>query len=178
MSRICALGVVAFAVMVGCGKGTASPEPKPNVTMRLTSASFEAGQPIPEKYSAYGENVSPQLSWSGASKGTQCFVLLVEDPDAPRPDPFVHWLIFNIPPSATSIPEGQAPEGATDGQNDAQSTAYYGPKPPSGTHHYHFKLYAIDQKLTLSQGANKAEVMKAIEGHTLASAELIGTYSH
>lgn len=90
----------------------------------------------------------------------------------------MHWLVFNIPASTSSIAEGQTPEGATDGQNDAGSTAYYGPKPPSGTHHYHFKLFAIDQQLTLSQGASKGEVMKAIDGHTLATAELIGTYSH
>lgn len=164
--------------LVGCGKGTAYPEPKPNVTMQFSSTSFAEGQAIPEKYSAYGENVSPQLSWSKAPEGTRSLVLLVEDPDAPRPDPFVHWLVFNIPASTSNIAEGQIPEGVTDGRNDADSTAYYGPKPPSGTDHYHFKLFAIDQQLTLSQGASKAEVMKAIDGHTLATAELIGSYSH
>ena len=146
--------------------------------MRVTSTSFPAGQAIPDKYSAYGSNVSPQLSWSEAPPGTKTFVLLVEDPDAPRPTPFVHWLVYNIPVSTTSVNEGQPISGGTQGNNDNGQPAYYGPKPPSGNHHYHFKVFAVDEALNLNRGAGKDDVMKAISGHTLAQGELVGTYAH
>ena len=163
-------------MLLGCGPKI--PEPQSNNMMEVNSDSFAIGQSIPDKYSAYGSNISPAISWSGAPANTKTFVLLVEDPDAPRAQPFVHWLVYNIPASTTSMKEGQPPAGGTVGKNDNGGNAYYGPKPPSGTHHYHFKVYAIDERLNLGAGATKDDVMKAITGHTLANGEVIGLYAH
>ena len=162
--------------LFGCSKPM-PPEPQVKTAMELKSTSFAANQAIPAKYSSYGANVSPELSWTQPPPGTQSLVLLVEDPDASKYNPFVHWLVFDIPTSDTEVGEGQQPPGATGGKNDGGKTGYYGPKPPSGTHHYHFRLYAVDKKLGLSRGATKEQVLKQIEGHTLGQAELVGTYS-
>ena len=172
-----AAALFAIVAAVACRSGTGVPEPQTKMNMKLQSASFGDGQPIPDKYSAYGQNVSPQLSWSSPPSGTKSFVLLAEDPDAPSPTPFVHWLVYNIPATELSVDEGHMPQG-TAGKNDHNSTDYFGPRPPSGTHHYHFKVFAIDEQLPLSAGADKNAVMKAISGHTVGQAELVGTYSH
>jgi len=170
-----ALLATACCLLASCRSGV--PEPKVPLNMQLRSDSFSPGQPIPDKYSAYGASVSPQLTWSNIPDRTKSFVLLVEDPDAPKATPFVHWLAYDIPASEISIAEGQQPQG-TPGKNDRGSTSYYGPKPPSGTHHYHFKIFALDAQLSLPSGADKDAVMKAMAGHTLGEAELIGTYGH
>lgn len=146
--------------------------------MELRSASFPANKSIPSKYSAYGANISPELSWTKPPFGTQSLVLLVEDPDAPGAQPFVHWLVYDIPASDPSVDEGHVPAGATVGKNDSGSSGYFGPKPPSGTHHYHFRLYALDKKLGLPAGATKEQVLKQMNGHALGQAEQIGTFSH
>jgi len=172
------IGITLVACFLqGCGSGSA-PEPNVATNMVVSSSSFASGQAIPEKYSAYGENISPALSWSGAPPGTKSFVLLLEDPDAPSKTPFVHWLVYNIPVGTTSIGEGQSPAGGVVGKNSANMVAYYGPKPPSGMHHYHFIVYALDAVLALESGAEKDAVVKAMAGHALGRGELVGTYSH
>jgi Raf kinase inhibitor-like YbhB/YbcL family protein len=167
--------VLISLIAAGCGSGTSEPQSKSS--MQLQSQSFAANQAIPDRFSAYGQNISPQLTWTTPPAGTQSLVLLVEDPDAPRPQPFVHWLLYNIPVSANGIEEGRIPDGAFVGKNDAGMEGYYGPRPPSGSHHYHFKLFAVDRQLSLTQGANKEDVMKAINYHTIGEGELIGIYS-
>ncbi len=151
--------------------------------LEVTSSAFQNGQRIPKKY-AYrgeGENVSPPLAWSGAPEGTKSFVLICEDPDAPSPKrpapkPWVHWVLFNIPPTVTKFEEGKA--AGTPGRNDFKETSWGGPLPPpgSGTHRYFFRVFALDTTLNLPEGATKDEVLKAAEGHILAKGELYGTY--
>lgn len=157
--------------------------------LTLSSKSFAPGARIPRVY-AYppeGDNISPQLAWSGLPEGTRELVLIVDDPDAPRAEPWVHWLLYAIPASVHEIPRGASgdeprlsePRGAVQGRNDFQDLGWGGPLPPKGhgTHHYHFKLYALDEALGLGPGAVKSELLNAMDGHVLAEAELVGTYS-
>ncbi|AXA35023.1 hypothetical protein BRCON_0246 [Candidatus Sumerlaea chitinivorans] len=150
------------------------------VKFELTSTAFRAGEMIPSKYTCDGPDVSPPLAWTGVPQGTQSLALIVDDPDAPR-GTWVHWVLYDIPAQESSLPEAVPPDpqlknGARNGKNDFQRLGYGGPCPPSGTHRYFFKLYALDKKLGLPSGATKAEVLKAMEGHILGQAELMGTY--
>lgn len=154
----------------------------------LKSPAFEPGQRIPKRYTGDGEDVSPALHWSGVPDGTQEFALVCDDPDAPTDEPWVHWVIYGIPGETRELPEGVPPDKqltspitAFQGKNswsDGQTIGYRGPAPPRGhgTHHYHFKLYALDTKLSLGPGATKAELLRAMSDHVLAEGELIGTY--
>lgn len=148
--------------------------------MHLKSSAFSTNDLIPAKYTCDGEDLSPALSWDAPPAGTQSFVLIVDDPDAPM-GTFVHWVLYNLPPDLQHLPEqttaNNLPQGALQGKNDFKRMDYGGPCPPSGTHRYFFKLYAIDQVLSLPAGATKAQVLQAIEGHVLASSELVGRYS-
>jgi Raf kinase inhibitor-like YbhB/YbcL family protein len=144
--------------------------------MQLTSPAFAAGAPIPARYSAYGENRSPPLRWTAVA-GARAYALSLQDPDAPMARPFVHWLAWNIPADALGLPDGGA-GGAVQGRNDTGHVGYFGPRPPSGTHHYHFKLFALDAPLTLAAGADLPALTAAMRGHVLASAELVATYTH
>jgi Raf kinase inhibitor-like YbhB/YbcL family protein len=146
--------------------------------MQIESAAFSPDERIPRKHTGEGKDVSPALSWTGAPEGTVEFALICDDPDAPRAEPWVHWVAYNIPADVSSLPEGDA-RGVTEGANDFGNRGYNGPMPPPGhgTHHYHFKLYALDQPLSITEpGARKAAVLKAMEGHILEQTELIGTY--
>ena len=155
----------------------------------LTSAAFADGERIPRvhAYRPEGESTSPPLSWSGAPAGTQELALIVDDPDAPREEPWVHWVLYKIPAGVTEIPHNASqatgrlaePRGVLEGKNDFGEFGWGGPLPPRGhgTHHYHFKLYAIDQELDVGEGASKPDLLQAMEGHVLAQAELVGTYS-
>ena len=152
--------------------------------MKIASTAFADGQPIPAKYSGEGQNASPPLSWSNPPPGAVSAGLIVDDPDAPRPQPWVHWVIYNLPPEG-SLPEGvpgaarlDNPAGAIQGVNTGNKTGYQGPYPPKGhgVHHYHFKLYALDGRLDAKPGLTKDQLLKAMEGHILAQAELVGTY--
>jgi Raf kinase inhibitor-like YbhB/YbcL family protein len=149
-------------------------------TIALESGAFADGDPIPRRYSKLGEDRSPALSWSGLPPGTQELALIVDDPDAPRAEPWVHWLAYRIPASLTHLPEGVARRASEleQGRNSFGDLGYGGPRPPSGhgIHHYHFKLYALDAPLSLGEGADKAQLLAAMEGHILAQGELIGTY--
>ena len=144
--------------------------------MNITSSAFENNQPIPQKYSCNGENVSPPLSIREIPEGTRSLAILVDDPDAPA-KVWVHWLIWNINPKSSVILEGNVPEGTVKGSNDFNNTGWEGPCPPSGTHRYFFRVYALDKTIDLSEGARRSDMEKAIEGHVIDSAELVGLYS-
>jgi Raf kinase inhibitor-like YbhB/YbcL family protein len=128
-------------------------------------------------YTCSGNDVSPPISWSGVPSSAESLALTVIDPDAPG-KPFVHWLVFGLPTSATGLAEGERPpQGSLQGRNDFGSNGYRGPCPPPGApHHYHFKLYALDTKLSLQSGASEAVFQDAIKGHVIATGELIGTF--
>ncbi len=149
--------------------------------MLLTSAAFDEGKTIPIKYSGQGDDLSPPLSWSGAPGGAKSFALIMEDPDAPMMT-FTHWVIFNLPGDKTSLPEnvakvGELPDGSRQGKNSFQETGYGGPMPPPGkAHRYYFKIFALDTVLNLKAGANKKELLAAMEGHILAEGQLMGIY--
>lgn len=149
----------------------------------LRSSAFGHDSPIPKRYTADGEELSPPLSWTEVPEGTRSFALVVDDPDAPDPaNPkrtFVHWVAFNIPAHCNDLPAGASrsmPQGTRDGMNDARTTGWVGPNPPIGEHRYFFKLYALDTQLDLDR-PTKDRLMKAMEGHVLGKAELMGRYS-
>ena len=147
------------------------------MTFSLSSKAFAPGQSIPSKFSCIGRNISPDLAWTGVPVHTQSFALIVDDPDAPM-GIWVHWVVFNLPATTTGVPEAtDFTDGSMVGKNSSGHLSYDGPCPPSGTHRYFFKLYALDTMLTLSAGANKDQLLKAMDGHILAQGELMGTFS-
>ncbi len=149
--------------------------------MQLTSTAFAPNGEIPTSHTCEGADRAPALAWSGAPAGTRSFALIVDDPDAPDPKApkmtWVHWVAYDLPPSTTSLPEGgKLPAGAREGVSDFGKTGYGGPCPPIGRHRYFFKLYALDTVLPDLGKPSKKDLEKAMEGHILAKAELIGTY--
>ncbi len=147
--------------------------------MQISSSAFSHNGIIPSLYTCEGKNINPPLQFTAAPSTTISLVLLMDDPDVPkslRPDGmYDHWVLFNIPPDITSIEENSIPSG-TQGKNTAGENCYIGPCPPDRQHRYFFKLYALDTLLDLHAGATKAEVEKAMHGHIIAFAELIGLY--
>lgn len=143
--------------------------------MKITSSAFENDKSIPQKYTCQGDNINPELSFSDVPKNAQSLVLIMHDPDAPMPGGFTHWVLYNIPPNTTDISEGSLPANTQSGRNGAGNTDYIGPCPPSGEHHYKFKLHALDISLNL-QNPDKKAVEDAIEGHVIEKAELVGLY--
>lgn len=144
-------------------------------TLALHSPAFQHLQNIPSQYTCEGKDINPPLEISGVPENTQTLALIVEDPDAPN-GVWDHWLLWNISPQTNRIEENQPPKEAVYGTNSFGHREYGGPCPPSGTHHYHFKLYALDTELNLPIGARKKELERALQGHILAKTELIGTY--
>jgi hypothetical protein len=149
--------------------------------IKMVSAAFEPNGAMPDKYGCKGQGVSPPLRWDPAPKGAKSWVLICEDPDAPS-GTFTHWVMYNIPASVFLLPENvkpqpSLPDGSSQGINDYKKIGYGAPCPPSGTHHYHFKIYALDTKLDLPAEATKDKVVQAMQNHTLATGELVGTYS-
>jgi len=149
-------------------------------TLIIKSSAFNHLEMIPEKYTCKGENVSPPLQWSNVPDGTKSFVLINDDPDAPA-GTWIHWVLFNIPADQTALKENIEQKkvfdnGTRQGMTDSGRSAYGGPCPPSGTHRYFFKLYALDIMLDLPAGSTKKEIEKAMQGHILASGELIGNF--
>jgi Raf kinase inhibitor-like YbhB/YbcL family protein len=146
----------------------------------LTSPAFANDAAIPSKYTcdAGQQNPSPALAWRDAPAGTKSFVLILHDPDAPLPGGFTHWVLFDIPATTASLPEAFQPGSVgVSGNSGFRRAGYGGPCPPSGSHHYHFTLSALDvATLGLQAGATKADVEKAMQGHALGTAELVGTY--
>jgi len=152
------------------------PSPEPTImNLTLSSTAFEHEGTIPSKYTCDGEDINPPLKIEGVPEGTQSLTLIVDDPDAPA-GTWVHWILFGMSPEVTEIPENTVPESASEGVNSWDKHEYGGPCPPSGTHRYFFKLYALDTKLALAAGATKAELEQAMEGHILAETVLMGTY--
>lgn len=149
--------------------------------MRLTTTAFADGKPIPVKFSYESSNSSPALTWSDAPAGTKSFALICDDPDAPSGD-WVHWVIYDIPTTISALPEHvpaieKLPNGTRQGVNDFGRVGYGGPCPPPGKpHRYFFRLYALDSIPTLNPLPRKPDLLQNIRGHTLAEAELIGTY--
>ena len=142
-------------------------------SLQLMSRAFGPNEHIPIKYTCESENVSPHLSWKNAPENTKSFALICEDPDAPRAEPFVHWVIFNIPPAEDHLRERVGIQGGT----SADTVGYYGPCPPAGKpHRYIFTLYALDTILPLQEGATKEELLAAMKNHILEQASLIGLY--
>jgi Raf kinase inhibitor-like YbhB/YbcL family protein len=162
--------IVVLPFFINCST-TKKPE------IKVISNAFKNDSLIPAKYSCDGENISPQLKWSKGPKGTKTFVLICDDPDAPA-QVWVHWLIYNIPSTILEIPENAAEiKGAKYGTTDFGNTNYGGPCPPDGTHHYHFKIYALDCELPLATGATKENIESAMKNHILAKGEMIGMYA-
>jgi Raf kinase inhibitor-like YbhB/YbcL family protein len=146
----------------------------------LTSSAFTAGGPIPQKYSCDGADASTPLQWTDPPAGTQSFALIFDDPDAVPVAGFVwvHWIVYNLPPHLRGLSEGaDLSDGGTQGTNSWTRQDYGGPCPPDGTHRYFYKLYALDTILDLNPGIDKAGLLEAMEGHVLAEAELMGTYT-
>jgi Raf kinase inhibitor-like YbhB/YbcL family protein len=154
------------------------------MSLTITSTAFAPGAAIPADYTCEGKDISPPLVWSGVPAGTKSFALIVDDPDAPDPAApmmtWVHWVLYDIPPTASSLPEAvqssALPSGTREGVNDWDRTGYGGPCPPIGRHRYYHKLYALDTILPDLKRPKKAALEKAMQGHVLAEAVLIGTY--
>lgn len=144
-------------------------------TMKITSPVFENNKPIPSKYTCNGENVNPPLAFSDVPENTKSLVLIVDDPDAPS-GTWIHWVIFNIPKEVRTITENSMPEGIQ-GITSFGKSGYGGPCPPSGTHRYFFKLYALDTMLSLTEKENRKTVEDAMQNHIITGAEIIGLYS-
>jgi len=180
MRRSVVLWLLLLLVTACQSSETVTPEieQEEDMALKLTSPMFAHGEAIPKLYTCDGEDISPPLVWSDAPAGTQSFALICDDPDAPA-GVWDHLILFNIPASATGLPEGIAErtDGSVYGKNSWRRLDYGGPCPPSGTHRYFFRLYALDTTLDLKAGASKREVERAMQGHILAQAELLGTYT-
>jgi Raf kinase inhibitor-like YbhB/YbcL family protein len=187
------LGVLVSVILaaVFCpGKIQAAPDSEAQgglpMSMQLTSPAFSHNDSIPDVYTCDGSDTSPPLSWEGVPEGTKSLVLIVEDPDAPDPRAprmiWVHWVLYNIPATATGLAEnagrGALPAGTFEGLNNWGRTGYGGPCPPIGRHRYFFKLYSLDTELPDLGEPQKETLLQAMQGHILASTELIGTYQH
>jgi len=178
--------IILTIICIGCGCIGEEKEDKKNNgieeelengfgNMTLSSPEFENGEKIPAKYTADGEDISPPLTFDEIPENAQSLALIMDDPDAPG-GTWVHWIVWNIPPEFIGLSEGEIipfPHGT----NDFGTLDYGGPSPPSGTHRYYFKLYALDIMLELEEGATKKQLLDAMEGHVLAKAVLMGKYS-
>jgi hypothetical protein len=173
-----AMASIVIAALLLTGKDGAA------MSLSLSSPAFKNGGEIPATYTCDGQNISPPLSWSGIPPGTKSLALIVDDPDAPDPAApqrtWVHWVLYNLPPDSSGLKEGvtsrDLPPGTREGINDWHHTGYGGPCPPIGRHRYFHKLYAVDTVLPDLGKADKAKLEKAMQGHILDKAELIGTY--
>jgi Raf kinase inhibitor-like YbhB/YbcL family protein len=165
-----------------------------SMTIKITSSAFQEGQRIPKQYTGEGADLSPPLRWSDVPDEAKELLLICDDPDAPTDEPWVHWVIYKIPANVTSLKEGiprktrlTDPPGTLQGKNSwpnsktavPENIGYRGPMPPTGhgTHHYYFKLYALEAKLSAEAGMDKNSILKEIEGHVIAEGQLMGTYS-
>lgn len=177
-----ALLVGGFTALSVTGCSAAAQPKKGNEPMfQLTSSAFETESSIPPQFSCDGRNISPELSWSRPPAGTKSLVLIMHDPDAPIEGGYTHWLVYNIPANVNHLPENVPNQdklagGGLQGKNDSGKYGYTGPCPPSGTHRYYFRLYALDREVDAGAGGSKASLEKAMEGHVLAKAELLGRY--
>lgn len=155
-------------------------------SLELQSSAFQDGTTLPDEHAAEQDNISPPLQWKAGPDGTRSYVVIMEDPDVSSEPPFIHWLLYNLPADTTELTAAvpgaaalETPEGALQGRNDRGSFGYYGPRPPKGDspHHYHFQVFALDRMLDVPHGASRAELLKAMQGHVLASDEVVGRFS-
>jgi Raf kinase inhibitor-like YbhB/YbcL family protein len=180
--------LAVFAGLIGC-PGCHAKEGAVAMTITVRSTAFGPQERIPKKYTGEGTDVSPPLAWSNLPEGTQELALICDDPDAPTSEPWVHWVIYKIPVAEQGLPEGvekiekpSVPSGAVQGKNSwpsGQNTGYRGPMPPPGhgTHHYHFTLYALKNKLDVGPGLDKKTLLSKMSGLILAQGRLTGVYS-
>jgi Raf kinase inhibitor-like YbhB/YbcL family protein len=181
LRALAALLCLASAACALPGRRGGPELPEAPATISLTSPAFAEGTAIPRRFTCDGEDLSPPLTWSEPPEGTRAFALVVDDPDAPG-GTFTHWLVYDLPADARSLPEGvpaesELPGGGRQGENDFGRTGYGGPCPPRGEQHrYRFAVYALDAPLGLPPGAGRGEVLEAIAGHALARGMLTGTY--
>ncbi len=170
--KACAVGLGIF--LAG---GVSSPvDAQESNFMTLSSPEFAQGQPMPAKSAMKGDNKSPQLLLGSIPLNAKTLVLIVDDPDSPA-GLWTHWLLWNIPPAAAVIAEGKVPQGAIEGKNSFGNTHYDGPVPPSGKHRYVFHAYALDTSLEVKPGASRDELVSAMKGHVVGTAQFYGTYS-
>ena len=179
MKRIMSVLLLTFAV--GAAASAQETTGGKQMAISVTSPAFTQGAVIPTKYTCDGEDVSPPLAWSGVPESAKSIAVIMDDPDAPR-GTWTHWVLWNLPAETRELPEHLSTEkelktGARQGTNDFKRPGYSGPCPPPGTHRYLAKVYALDRRLDLAPGATKAELVKAMEGHVLATGELMGRYS-
>jgi len=191
----CSVLAIPFSLIgYSCNNDVIDPAIKDNVAIiKLTSTAFKNGKAIPVKYTADGQDTSPALAWTDFPAGTKTFALICDDPDAPG-DTWVHWVVYNIPATVSELPEGVPNQkvldngpselpfgrsGAQQGMSDFKRPGYGGPAPPSGTHRYFFKLYALDTTLQLEpKTTTKNVLINAMQGHIIGKGQLIGTYRH
>ena len=171
-----------FSVVVFCGMilpgGMRAEEVMEKIEVR--SPAFSEGDSIPREFACDGANMSPPIEWSGVPSHAQSIAIIADDPDAPSGD-WVHWVLYDLPPSLTGIPAGvpvseKLPAGGTQGRTDFGKIGYGGPCPPKGTHRYFFKIYALDTMLHSKSGMTKKELLNAMQGHVLAEGQLMGKY--
>ena len=164
---------VLTATLFCCGKSVAQKYKEAGAMMKITSPSFKDNEKMPAKYTYDGEDISPALEIENLPSATKSLALIVDDPDAPMKT-WVHWVVYDIPP-VNHIDEDSVP--GKQGINDSGAKDYHGPCPPSGTHRYYFKVYALDRVLGLNEGISKGDLEKAMRGSVLSSAELVGLYN-
>src|SRR5947207_11460008 len=178
-----------LSALLGCASRSTTAPPEPAVTksqekkmeIKLESSAFKDGQSIPKQYTCDGVNISPPLDWSGVPKNGKTLAIICDDPDAPA-GTWVHWVVYNLPADDMGLIENtpatdKLTGGGLEGKNDFGKIGYGGPCPPSGTHRYFFRLYALDALLELNPGAPRKELEKVLRGHLTAQTELMGTYS-
>lgn len=178
MKKIILLLILVVIFLSGCTQNQNSLSEKPIVEMKLTSSAFDHNKQIPSKYTCYGQDLIPPLSFGNVPEGAKSLVLIMDDPDAQRVvgKTIDHWVIFNIPPEISGNEEGSEPFGI-DGKNSKDLLGYMGPCPPiNDEHRYVFRLYALDTKLNLPEGATKEQVKQAMEGHIIGLGRLVGRY--
>jgi len=191
LSCVVALATAAWLAMaLGCersegGAAVGAEMAETSGTLKIESTAFKNGGRIPRRYTGDGANVSPPLAWSGVPDGTKELALICDDPDAPRAEPWVHWVLYGLPADCRELKEAMPrterlaePKGAMQGPNSSRRIGYSGPRPPKGhgVHHYHFKLYALDAALNLEPGLDKPTLLAAMKNHVLGMADLVGTY--
>jgi len=167
--------IIAGSLLAALGIGAALIAAE-GTQLKITSPVFQDGGKIPSKFTCDGTDASPQLHLDGAPPAAKSLALIMDDPDAPG-GLFTHWIVWNIDPKTNEIGQSGAPAGAVQGTNDFGKSGYGGPCPPSGTHRYYFRIFALDRMLDLKSSAKRAELDSAMRGHVLAKAELMGRYS-
>ena len=179
-SRLSTLWLLVLVAAATACEGSSTKEAKvvhaPDV-ITVSSAAVREGQPIPARFTCDGDGQSPPLAWRGVPAGAAALALVVDDPDAPRKT-FVHWVLLDMPVDTTGLEAGRVPAGAVQARNSAGHASYFGPCPPSGTHHYRFTVYALSKRTGLRDGAPLDEALRAVESTATAQGRLVGTYAH